>query len=189
MPHLTLIVGGVRSGKSRFAEQLAAAQPPVTYLATARATLQGTEADAEMTERIARHRQRRAALNPPWQTVEEPWEVPAAVANHGKTGSVLVECLTLWLTNLLVGGPGRTGLEDGDIFARVDALAEAGRRAAANVLIVTNEVGCGIVPVSPLARRFADLLGEANQRLAATAAEVYGCMAGIPLRLKPSTEY
>jgi len=185
MPHLTLIVGGVRSGKSRFAEQLAAAHPPVTYLATARAALEGMEADAEMVERIARHRERRAAFSPSWQTVEEPWDVPEAVAAHGGAGCVLVECLTLWLTNLLLGGPGRAALEDADVRARVDDLASAAERTAARVLVVSHEVGCGIMPTSPLARRFADLLGEANQRLAAASTEVYGCMAGIPLRLKP----
>ena len=185
MPHLTLIVGGVRSGKSRFAEQLAAAHPPVTYLATARATLEGTDADAEMAERIARHRQRRAQFPTPWQTVEEPWEVPAVVAAHQGTGSVLVECLTLWLTNLVLGGAGQPALADAEILARVDALAATARESMARVLVVSHEVGCGIMPVNALARRFADLLGEANQRLAAAAEEVYGCMAGIPLRLKP----
>jgi len=183
MPHLTLIVGGVRSGKSRFAEQLAAAHPPVTYLATARATLEGTDADAEMAERIARHRLRRAATS--WQTVEEAWDVAGIIAAHGGAGCVLVECLTLWLTNLLLGGPGQPALEDADILARVDALADAAQRAPARVLVVSNEVGCGIMPANALARRFADLLGEANQRLAAAGSEVYGCMAGIPLRLKP----
>ncbi len=185
MSHLTLIVGGVRSGKSRFAEQLAAAQPPVTYLATARTTLEGTDADVEMAERIARHRQRRAQFPTPWQTLEEPWDVPAALAAHCGAGSVLVECLTLWLTNLLLGGAGRTVLDDAEILARVDALAEAATQTRARVLVVSNEVGCGIMPVNALARRFADLLGEANQRLATAASEVYGCMAGIPLRLKP----
>jgi adenosylcobinamide kinase/adenosylcobinamide-phosphate guanylyltransferase len=138
-----------------------------------------------MAERIARHRQRRAALATPWYTIEEPWDVPAALAAHGGTGCVLVECLTLWLTNLLLGGDGRPALTDADILARVDALTEAARQGAADVLVVSHEVGCGIMPVSALARRFADLLGEANQRLAAGATEVYGCMAGIPLLLKP----
>jgi adenosylcobinamide kinase/adenosylcobinamide-phosphate guanylyltransferase len=187
MAHLTLIVGGVRSGKSRFAEQLAAAHPPVTYLATARAFLEGTDADAEMVERIARHQQRRAAFAHPWETNEEPWDVAGAIAAHGGTGCVLVECLTLWLTNLLVGGPGHPGLANVDILTEVDALAEAARRSPVRVIVVSNEVGLGIMPINALARRFGDLVGDANQRLAAVAAEVYGCMAGIPLRLKPQS--
>jgi adenosylcobinamide kinase/adenosylcobinamide-phosphate guanylyltransferase len=175
----------VRSGKSRFAEQLAAAHPPVTYLATARTALEGKEADAEMAERIARHQERRAAFAIPWRTVEEPWDIPGVLAAQGEAGCVLVECLTLWLTNLLLGGPGQAALDDAGLRARVDALVTAAERTPARVLVVSNEVGCGIMPVSALARRFGDVLGEANQRLAAASTEVYGCMAGIPLRLKP----
>ncbi len=188
MAQLTLIVGGVRSGKSRFAEQLAAAHAPVTYLATALppSLLPGAEkSDAEMAARIDGHRQRRAAFAPPWQTIEEPWDVAAAVRGHGAAGCVLVECLTLWLNNLLLGLPGRAGLADEEILARVGDLGKIGQEVPARVVVVSNEVGCGIVPVNALARRFADLQGEGNQRLAALAAEVYGCMAGIPLRWKP----
>jgi adenosylcobinamide kinase/adenosylcobinamide-phosphate guanylyltransferase len=175
MARLTLVVGGVRSGKSRFAEQLAAAHAPVVYLATARA------GDAEMARRIAMHRQRRPAA---WQTVEEPWDVTRAVREHGTAGCVLVECLSLWATNLLIGLPDRPGRSDAEILAEMEALAGAATAAAARVVVVSSEVGCGIVPVNPLSRRFGDLLGEANQRLAAAAAEVFGCLAGIPLRLK-----
>ena len=92
MEQLTLVLGGVRCGKSRFAEQLAAACPPVTYLATALA------GDAEMADRIARHRQRRS---PHWRTVEESWDVVAAVGQHLSRGCVVLECLTLWVTNLM----------------------------------------------------------------------------------------
>jgi adenosylcobinamide kinase/adenosylcobinamide-phosphate guanylyltransferase len=181
MAQLTLILGGARSGKSRFAEQLAGGLPPVTYLATA---LPWPGGDPEMEERIARHRQRRAERVPPWQTVEEPWEVATAVTAHGRAGCVLVECLTLWVTNLLLGIPGRPPLSDAEVLGEVTAVAEAGQAAAARVLVVSSEVGCGIVPENALARRFRDVLGEANQRLAAAAAEVYGCLAGIPLRWK-----
>jgi adenosylcobinamide kinase/adenosylcobinamide-phosphate guanylyltransferase len=187
MAQLTLVVGGVRSGKSRFAEQLASAHPPVTYLATAVPSPPGQETEPgweEMARRIEEHRRRRARYSPPWRTAEEPWEVSAAVARHGASGCVLVECLTLWLTNLLVGLPGRPALGDEAILAEVSALAEAGRSAQGRVIVVSNEVGCGIMPVNALARRFGDLAGEANQRLAAAAAEVYGCLAGIPLPLK-----
>lgn len=175
MAHLTLVLGGVRSGKSRFAEQLAAAHPPVTYLATAQA------GDAEMIQRIARHRERRPTS---WLTAEEPWDVARAVQDHGDTGCILMECLTLWLTNLLLGQPQRPALDDACIQAELTRLAEVAQVIPARVVVVSNETGCGIMPPNALARRFGDLLGEANQCLAAAATEVYGCVAGIPLRVK-----
>lgn len=178
MSQLTLVLGGVRSGKSRLAEQLAAAYSPVTYLATAQA------GDAEMAERITRHRQRRAQRPTPWRTVEEPWHVVETVRAHGDAGCVLVECLTLWLTNLLMGLPERAAQDDERILATMANLAEAAQQVPARVIAVSNETGCGIMPMNALARRFGDLLGEANQRLAAAATEVYGCVAGIPLRVK-----
>lgn len=183
MGQLTLVLGGVRSGKSRWAEQLAAAQPPVTYLATAEA------GDAEMAERIARHRQRRPAG---WQTVEEAWDVAQALADlvgpstgqAERHGCVLLECLPLWLTNLLLGLPGHPALAETDILATVKALIPIAQGGARQVIVVSNEVGCGILPANALARRFGDLLGELNQQLAAAAGEVYGCLVGLPLRLK-----
>jgi adenosyl cobinamide kinase/adenosyl cobinamide phosphate guanylyltransferase len=178
MAQLTLVLGGVRSGKSRFAEQLAATHPPSIYLATAQ------PGDEEMAQRIARHRERRALQALPWQTVEEPWHVASAVASHGTAGCVLVECLTLWLTNRLIGLPGRPPTAEPGIRAEVAALAEAGQAAGARVIVVSNETGCGIMPANALARRFADLLGEANQKLASAAAEVHWCVAGIPVRIK-----
>jgi adenosylcobinamide kinase/adenosylcobinamide-phosphate guanylyltransferase len=187
MAQLTLVVGGIRSGKSRFAEQLAGNHPPVTYLATAAPPPPPSgpdPGDDSMSRRIARHRQRRASMTPPWQTVEEPWDVPAILRSHGSQGCVLVECLTLWVSNLLLGLPGRAALENDDILAKVTNLADAGQEVPARVVVVSNEVGCGIIPMDALARRFGDLLGEANQKLAALATEVYGCLAGIPLRAK-----
>jgi adenosylcobinamide kinase/adenosylcobinamide-phosphate guanylyltransferase len=175
MAQLTLVLGGVRSGKSQLAESLAARQPPVTYLATA------TIADDDMGRRIAAHRRRRPT---DWHTVEEPWDVVRAVADHSAAGCVLVECVPLWLTNLVLGLAGRGPRDDQGILAEVDALAAAARDAPAWVVVVTSEVGLGLMPPDPLARRFGDLLGEANQRLAAAAAEVYACVAGIGLRLK-----
>src|SRR5262249_40947019 len=145
-----LVVGGVRSGKSRFAETLAAASPPVIYLATAQA------GDEEMAARIRQHRERRPAN---WQTIEEPWDLAAVIAAH-RTGSLLVECLPLWLTNRLVGIPGRPAQEEAAIRAGLTTLLEAVRTAGGQVLVVSNEVGCGIMPANALARRFGDLLGE-----------------------------
>ena len=176
---LTLVVGGARSGKSRFAEQMAAAHRGVTYLATAQA------GDAEMARRIATHRRRRAEQAPGWVTIEEPWVVAPVVAAPGPAGGcVLLECLTLWVTNLLLGLPGRPALDDEEIGRRVGLLIDAARAGPGRLIVVSNEVGCGIVPDNALARRFGDVLGEANQRLAAAAAEVYGCVAGIPVRIK-----
>jgi adenosylcobinamide kinase/adenosylcobinamide-phosphate guanylyltransferase len=174
MGSLTLVLGGVRSGKSRLAEQLAAAAAPVTYLATAQA------GDAEMAQRIARHRERRARLAGDWRTVEEPWDVPAAARESAATSTVLVECLTLWLTNRVLGLPGRPGQPDEAVLAAVDELAAVPGR----LIVVSTETGWGTVPANALARRFGDLLGEANQRLAAAATAVHLCVAGLPLRLK-----
>jgi adenosylcobinamide kinase / adenosylcobinamide-phosphate guanylyltransferase len=173
---LTLIVGGVRSGKSRLGEELAARTPPVVYLATA---LPG---DAEMARRIAEHRRRREAQPGAWRTVEEPWDAPGSVRSAGDVGCVLLECLPLWLTNLIVGMPGKNGLADADVRESVEDLVRAAE--GSRLVVVSGEVGCGILPPNELARRFADLLGEANQRLAAAADEVYQCVAGIPVRIK-----
>jgi adenosylcobinamide kinase / adenosylcobinamide-phosphate guanylyltransferase len=174
---LTLVLGGARSGKSRFAEERAAAHTPVIYLATAQ------PGDAALAERIARHRQRRTPLA--WRTVEEPWDVVEVL--RGCTppeACVLLECVTLWVTNLLLGLPGRDALDDDAIGAQVNALVEAAAGREGPLIVVSSEVGCGIIPANALARRFGDVLGDANQRLAAAAAEVYVCWAGIPVRIK-----
>jgi adenosylcobinamide kinase/adenosylcobinamide-phosphate guanylyltransferase len=168
MAQLTLVLGGVRSGKSRWAEQLTERHSPVTYLATAQA------GDAEMAARIAAHRQRRP---PSWRTVEEPWQVAAVVARQDE-GCLLLECVPLWLTNRLAV------CTDVQIRAEVADLVEAVGRAAGRVIVVSNETGCGIMPDNALARRFGDLLGEANQQLAAAAQDVYWCVAGIPVCIK-----
>jgi adenosylcobinamide kinase/adenosylcobinamide-phosphate guanylyltransferase len=175
MQQMTLVVGGMRSGKSRFAEQLAASSPPVTYIATAQA------GDADMVRRIRAHRQRRPG---PWRTVEEPWDLAGVLATRPSAGCVLVECLTFWLTNLLVGLPEHPALEEAAIMDQIDALLEAVESRPGGVIVVTSEVGCGLLPPNELARRFGDLVGDANQRLAAAAGAVYVCMAGIPQRLK-----
>jgi adenosylcobinamide kinase/adenosylcobinamide-phosphate guanylyltransferase len=179
MAHLTVVLGGVRSGKSRLAEALARPWPPLTYLATARA------GDAEMARRIAEHQERRAGAA--WRTVEQPWSVAEVIAAHG-SGCLLLECLSLWLTNLLVGMPGHAACDDAAVRAEVTALREAIRTAPGRMVVVSNETGCGIMPANALARRFGDLLGEANQQLAADAAEVYWCVAGIPVRIKGGAE-
>lgn len=162
-----LITGGVRSGKTRYALARAeAAGPARIYLATAQAL------DAEMAERIRRHQ---AERGPGWRTVEEPLDI----ARHLDGGPVLVDCLTLWLSNLLHARGEGASLE-----ADFDALAEAVQRASGPLFLVTNEVGLGIVPENALARRFRDEAGRLAQRLALVCDEVVLCVAGLPLHVK-----
>jgi adenosylcobinamide kinase / adenosylcobinamide-phosphate guanylyltransferase len=167
---LTFVIGGARSGKSRYAEGLIAALPPPwTYVATAQAL------DAEMADRIAAHRTRRGAQ---WRIVEAPRDVAAALAAGGTT-PVLVDCLTLWLSNLI--------LADADIGAETARLEEALAAAQAPVVLVANEVGSGIVPEHALGRKFRDLQGVLNQRIAARADRVVLVVAGLPLVLKEAS--
>ena len=167
VPKLTLILGGARSGKSRYAESLIAALPPPwLYVATAGA------ADEEMAARISTHRARRGA---DWHTVEAPRHLVATLQKAG-TMPVLVDCLTLWLSNLM--------LADLDIEAETAHLERALTAAAAPVVLVANEVGSGIVPDHPIGRKFRDLQGILNQRIAARADRVVLMVAGLPLALK-----
>lgn len=166
---LTLVLGGARSGKSRFAEDLVTrGPPPWSYVATAEA------GDAEMAERIAAHQARRGAG---WSTIEAPCDLCTALANSG-TAPVLVDCLTLWLSNLV--------LADADIATEIARLDEALARRRAAVTLVANEVGLSVVPENALARRFRDLQGALNQRLAARADRVVLTVAGLPLYVKGS---
>jgi adenosyl cobinamide kinase/adenosyl cobinamide phosphate guanylyltransferase len=168
---LTLVLGGARSGKSRYAESLIAArQPPWAYVATAEAL------DAEMAERIETHRARRGAN---WQTIEAPRDLAGALAACG-TMPVLIDCLTLWLSNLL--------LADADIEAEMARLEAALKAAQMPVVLVANEVGSGIVPDHPLGRRFRDLQGLLNQRIAARADRVILMVAGLPLTVKDAVK-
>jgi len=168
-PGLVLVLGGARSGKSRHAESLCARSglEPV-YLATA------TAGDAEMAARIERHRQERGAA---WTTVEEPLELAAALRRcRSHQRIVLVECLTLWLSNLMVA--------ERPVEPAVDALlAELGQERGP-VVLVSNEVGLGVVPMNALARRFVDDAGRLHQRLAALADRVVLLVAGLPLMVK-----
>jgi adenosylcobinamide kinase / adenosylcobinamide-phosphate guanylyltransferase len=164
---LTLVLGGARSGKSRYAESLIAALPPPwVYIATAEA------GDEEMTVRINAHRARRG---PDWRTIEAPRDLTAALAASERL-PVLIDCLTLWLSNLL--------LADADIDAEIKRLENALMVANAPVVLVANEVGSGIVPDHPLGRKFRDLQGVLNQRIAARADRVVLMVAGLPLTVK-----
>ncbi|WP_375453880.1 bifunctional adenosylcobinamide kinase/adenosylcobinamide-phosphate guanylyltransferase [uncultured Methylobacterium sp.] len=166
-PRTTLVLGGARSGKSAYAESLVEAAPgPWLYLATAQAW------DDEMRARIALHRARRPAN---WITRDVPTALAGAIAESG--GPVLVDCLTLWLTNLL--------LADADLDAATEALCAACADARGPLVLVSNEVGLGIVPDNALARRFRDAAGRLHQRLAADADRVVLVVAGLPLIVKP----
>ncbi len=167
VPALTLLLGGARSGKSRHAEAIMAGLPsPWIYLATGRAW------DEEMQARIAEHRARRG---PGWRTIEVPLAMPAALDAAG-ANPVLVDCLTLWLTNLL--------LEPCDIEQAVADCLAALQRRTAPTLLVGSEVGLGIVPDNALARRFRDEAGRLHQRIAAVADQVVLMVAGLPLLVK-----
>ena len=174
MSRFIVVTGGARSGKSRFAEaRVAELAPsgPWLYVATAEA------GDDEMRDRIARHRQRRGES---WRTIEASRDVAGALTREiGATQAVLIDCATLWLSNRLFDG-----LADDAILAEADAIAAAARAAPVPVVMVTNEVGAGIVPENALARRFRDLAGWTNQRLAAVADEVVLVACGLPLRLR-----
>jgi adenosylcobinamide kinase / adenosylcobinamide-phosphate guanylyltransferase len=164
---LSLVLGGARSGKSRYAESLVSALPPPwNYVATAEA------GDAEMVERIASHRARRGAS---WRTIEAPRDL-AGPLQAAKVAPTLVDCLTLWLSNLILAGA--------DIDAEMERLDQALAAAAAPVVMVANEVGYGIVPDHSLGRRFRDMQGVLNQRVAARADRVVLVVAGLPLALK-----
>jgi len=168
LPAVTLVLGGARSGKSRHAEHLVeAAAAGGIYCATAE------PGDAEMAARIAAHRARRG---PFWRTIEVPLELPAAVAAAAADRPLLIDCLTLWLSNLL--GAGRP------VRRATDALAAALRRAEGPVVLVANEVGLGLVPETPLGRTFRDAAGRLNQDIAALADRVVFIAAGLPLVLK-----
>ncbi|MBL8673028.1 MAG: bifunctional adenosylcobinamide kinase/adenosylcobinamide-phosphate guanylyltransferase [Alphaproteobacteria bacterium] len=175
LPSLTLVLGGARSGKSRFAESLAARHPgPRIYIATAEPL------DEEMAERIARHRADRAGAS--WSVVEEPRDLASALRRAARPEAVLlVDCLTLWLANLMTAGD--------DIDGAESALKAALAICPGKAILVANEVGLGIVPDNALARAFRDRAGRLNQALASAADAVYFVAAGLPLALKgPSAQ-
>ncbi|HKU00081.1 MAG TPA: bifunctional adenosylcobinamide kinase/adenosylcobinamide-phosphate guanylyltransferase [Paraburkholderia sp.] len=182
----TFIVGGARSGKSAYAERLAAESGlPVTYIATA-ATPQGAHADAEFAARIAHHRARRPAH---WTVVVAPLDLAGALDAAATPGQcVLIDCLTLWLANLLCPPGSQAPLPDWR--ARLDAFAAACERikhvrpADCTVLVVSNEIGMGVVPMGAATRLYVDELGRLNQRIAALADRATLVAAGLPLVLK-----
>jgi adenosylcobinamide kinase/adenosylcobinamide-phosphate guanylyltransferase len=175
LPPVTLVVGGARSGKSRYAERLIEqAADGGTYCATAE------PGDEEMRARIEAHRARRQEVGRGgfWRTVEAPLALAAAIAEATVDRPLLIDCLTLWLSNLLLAGK--------CIEAETATLAAALREAAGPVVLVANEVGLGLVPETPLGRRFRDEAGRLNQEIAGLADRVVFIAAGLPLMLKAS---
>lgn len=168
---ITFVLGGARSGKSRFAlEKASACKGKKIYIATAQAI------DDEMKERIEKHKKERSAE---WATFEEPLNISALISDiHKRYDIILLDCLTLWLSNILLSGK--------DVEVEIARLIDALRitHHASHIFTVSNEVGLGIVPDNALSRRFRDLSGYLNQKMAAIADEVYLVTAGIPLKIK-----
>ncbi|BCQ22562.1 bifunctional adenosylcobinamide kinase/adenosylcobinamide-phosphate guanylyltransferase [Caballeronia sp. NK8] len=178
---LTFILGGARSGKSAHAERLAAESGlPVTYIATAR-----IGDDAEFAERVRHHRERRPAH---WTLVEAPLDLAGALREADHAGHcVLIDCLTLWLANLLFASAGASDeiavMPDSarEAFAQFDAALAHTR---GKVIVVSNEIGLGVVPLGSVTRLYVDELGRLNQRVAAASTRVTMMVAGLPLALK-----
>lgn len=174
---LTVVTGGARSGKSRFAQSLCPRTGPAAFLATARVL------DQEMAERVERHRRERPAE---WTTIEEPIRIAEATSRMRRRAStVLVDCLTLWTMNLLMDRT-EAGIDDLRRFAfeELDGLINLG--ANLDIIVVTNEVGSGIVADTTLLRKFSDLHGWINQHVARHADRVFLMVCGLPVRIRPA---
>ncbi|MDD2706800.1 MAG: bifunctional adenosylcobinamide kinase/adenosylcobinamide-phosphate guanylyltransferase [Verrucomicrobiae bacterium] len=178
MGKMILVTGGARSGKSSFAQKMAEGLPgPRIYVATCPLL------DDEMRSRVQRHRMDREGKG--WKTVEEPVRLAAALSGLANPGVVLVDCLTLWVNNLMhQAEQAGCGLKEEDIARECEGVADAAARLTGTVIMVTNEVGMGIVPENQMARLFRDLTGRCSQTLAARAGEVYLVSCGLPLKLK-----
>ncbi|MFP4165682.1 MAG: bifunctional adenosylcobinamide kinase/adenosylcobinamide-phosphate guanylyltransferase [Opitutales bacterium] len=170
---IIFVTGGCRSGKSSFAECTALQRADTcAYIATAEAC------DEEMSERIRRHRERRGER---FHTIEAPLELAAALARAPEeSGVVLIDCLTVWMGNLMH----HCGEEFSEDSPRIGAFLDALESPRKDVVIVSNELGMGVVPTDARVRRFRDVAGRLNQRVAARADEVYLCVSGIPLCIK-----
>jgi adenosylcobinamide kinase/adenosylcobinamide-phosphate guanylyltransferase len=168
---MTLMLGGARAGKSGLAARLAAeAGTPVTFIATAQAL------DDDMAARIARHQADRPAG---WTTIEEPLDLSGALGRAGAGEAVIVDCLTLWVTNMLLRGD-----DDETVVARANETASVAARREGRTIVVTNEVGSGVVPMAELGRRFRDVLGHVNSIWSGRADDAYLVVAGRTLTLE-----
>ncbi|HVJ47833.1 bifunctional adenosylcobinamide kinase/adenosylcobinamide-phosphate guanylyltransferase [Desulfitobacterium sp.] len=189
MSNFTLITGGARSGKSTFAERLAAhSGRPVIYIATAQVL------DEEMTWRVKKHQHQRPDN---WQLIEEPFAIPVVLEEiRYKNAVVLLDCVTIWLSNLLLKSLGSTSESlfpdtltpeaEEKILEQVQKVATLAQEITPQIIMVTNEVGQGIVPDNPMARSYRDLAGRANQLLARQADKVFYVVAGYPIEVKQS---
>ena len=178
MSKIILVTGGSRSGKSAFAQRLAEALPgPRVFVATCPVI------DPEMNERIRRHQEVRSLRD--WQTFEEPLELAAALERAKDHSVVLVDCLTLWVNNVMyAAGQQEATVSETEIADRCQPILQAAREQGGTVVFVTNEVGMGLVPETPLGRRFRDLAGRVNQIIAAACDEVFLVVCGQPLKIK-----
>ena len=175
---LILILGGVRGGKSSFAQSLARSMSEsVTYIAPAEA------GDEEMRRRIDEHRRSRPQS---WRTIEEPLHPASALLSAPETEVVVLDCMTLLASNLLLANEESAAAAEQAVDAEVTALLQAYEKGAATFIIVSNEVGMGVVPPYELGRVYRDLLGRANQRVARAADRVYWMLSGLPIEVKAS---
>lgn len=169
--HVLFVVGGASSGKSELALTLCGEGPPRAFVATCEPL------DEEMTERIAQHQRARQGQ---WDTAEVPLDLPVWFREHGgRYSSVVLDCLTLWLSNL----QGK-GLNHNEIGTRVQELLAAIHGVPGRVVLVSNELGMGLVPLDPMSREFRSLAGKVNQQIAHAADEVYFAVSGLPLKIK-----
>lgn len=173
---IVVVLGGVRSGKSRYAQELARRGKRVAFIATAQAC------DDDMRQRIARHQAERPAN---WTTFEAPLELEDALRHCGEDfDTIVVDCLTVWTANVMYA----EASDNGRVLARAEQLSGVLRRVPASVILVSNEVGCGVHPETEVGRAYRDLLGFVNQRVAAVADEVILLVAGCPLTVKQAAE-
>lgn len=176
MSEFIFVTGGRRSGKSAYALELAESMGEKRlYIATAEAL------DNEMKERIARHREERGDN---WDTAEEPIDIVNILAHSKKYNVILIDCLTLWLCNIMHNGEAGGEPSDETIMKHIHSLADSCSSSDTKIIAVTNELGLGVIPGDPLSRRFTDLAGIMNQRMAAAANRVVMTVSGIPLTIK-----
>ncbi|MCP5005989.1 MAG: bifunctional adenosylcobinamide kinase/adenosylcobinamide-phosphate guanylyltransferase [Planctomycetes bacterium] len=181
MAKLTFIIGGTRSGKSAVAMQIANKHQNVCYVATASSAQSSETNDSEMLQRIRKHQEGRPAN---WKTVEAPLELDKAISRlNGTFDVILIDCITIYVTNMLLGNE-KIEEQEEDIVEAINRLCFVCKETPSHVIIVTNEVGQGIVPDNRLARRFRDIAGHVNQLIAKHADTVFLVTAGIETKIK-----
>ncbi len=181
MSKITFIIGGARSGKSAFAQKLASKYEHVCYVATADSAQTSQINDDEMVKRIQNHQKNRPSN---WETIEAPLNLDKTISTlDGKLDVVLIDCITLYITNMLLKNSEMVE-EEKHIIDAINKLCIAGKKIPPYVIIVSNEVGYGIVPDNPLSRRFRDIAGCANQLIARAADSVFLVTAGIETKIK-----